>query len=72
MQQAVDLWQIGIESTGGALVPEKSFWSEVAFQWDNIGQWSYIYMTTEKTPKYLWNTKTISVENYGRLHRTKL
>ena len=42
MQQAVDLWQLGIESTGGALVPEKSFWSEVAFQWDNKGQWSYV------------------------------
>ena len=41
MQRALDLWQTGIEATGGALVPEKSFWSEVSFEWDETGQWNY-------------------------------
>ena len=41
LQRALDLWQTGIEATGGALVPEKSFWSEISFRWDEKGQWSY-------------------------------
>ena len=41
LQRSLDLWQTGIEATGGALVPEKSFWSEVSFAWDIKGKWSY-------------------------------
>ena len=47
LQRALDMWHIGIEAKGGALVPEKSFWSEVAFQWDDKGQWSYMEESEE-------------------------
>ena len=67
MQQAVDLWQLGIASTGGALVPEKSFWSEVAFQWDNKGQWSYIDDNGDDSKVFMKDTDNISRE----LRKTK-
>ena len=41
LQHALDIWQVGIEATGGALVPEKSFWSEIQFEWDTEGNWTY-------------------------------
>ena len=41
LQNALDTWHMGIELTGGALVPAKSFWSEVQFEWDRNGNWSY-------------------------------
>jgi len=40
MQAALDLWNQGLLATGGALVPEKSFWYSINFCWC-IGKWSY-------------------------------
>jgi hypothetical protein len=35
IQQALTAWEGGISATGGALVPEKSHWYLVDFQWQN-------------------------------------
>lgn len=40
MQSALDAWEGGIRGTGGAIVPEKSFWYLVSFAW-KAGVWSY-------------------------------
>lgn len=33
MQEIMTVWQGGIHGTGGALVPEKSFWYPIGFKW---------------------------------------
>ena len=40
IQQAVDTWEAGLKVTGGALVPEKTFWYLLDFEWKG-GDWSY-------------------------------
>jgi hypothetical protein len=46
MQQGLDLWEGLLKATGGALVPEKSYWYLIDFEWRN-GMWKY--KTTEET-----------------------
>ena len=50
MQGALDAWEGGIRATGGAIVPEKSFWYLVDFKWKH-GKWQY--MTTAESPASL-------------------
>ncbi len=40
MQAALDLWNQGLSTTGGALIPEKSFWYSINFKWKS-GRWQY-------------------------------
>jgi len=35
MQAALDLWNSSLSTTGGALVPEKSFWCSIDFKWSS-------------------------------------
>jgi len=46
MQAALDLWNQGLHATGGALVPEKSFWYSIDFKWRSRC-WSYTLMQTQ-------------------------
>ena len=41
MQQAVNRWEGGLKTTGGALVPSKSWVYPVSFKFDEEGEWSY-------------------------------
>ncbi len=49
MQAALDLWNNGLSATGGALVPEKSFWYVIDFKWRS-GHWSYMSKQTAVEP----------------------
>ena len=40
MQQAIDHWEGGLKATGGALVPEKSYWYLIDFIWTG-DRWRY-------------------------------
>ena len=40
MQRALNLWEGGIRATGGAIVPEKSYWCLIDFLW-NGSKWIY-------------------------------
>lgn len=40
MQKSLDLWEGVLTATGGALVPEKSFWYLVSFKFEK-GKWRY-------------------------------
>jgi hypothetical protein len=40
MQQAIDHWEGGLKATGGALVPEKSYWYLIDFVWTG-DTWRY-------------------------------
>jgi len=40
------LWEQGLRATGGALVPEKSFWYLIDFQWQG-SKWRYAAYATE-------------------------
>ncbi len=40
MQRALTLWSGIIWATGGALVPEKTFWYMIDFSWQD-GAWEY-------------------------------
>jgi len=51
MQAALDLWNNGLQVTGGALVPAKFFWYAIDFRWKN-GCWSYAPKKEEHNP--LW------------------
>ena len=42
MQDALTLWEGVLSATGGALVPDKSFWYLVGFKWSSSGNHSYI------------------------------
>jgi hypothetical protein len=46
MQGAVDAWEAGIKSTGGAIVPTKSHWYLISYKWQN-GQWRYSKKTED-------------------------
>ena len=45
MQQGLDLWEGLLKATGGALVPDKSYWYLIDFKWKD-GVWKYA-MTEE-------------------------
>ena len=47
MQASVDDWEGGIRATGGAIVPEKSHWYLVSFDWDGS---AWVYNSTADTP----------------------
>jgi hypothetical protein len=40
LQTSLDTWEGGLKATGGALVPEKTYWYLIDFTW-TAGQWSY-------------------------------
>ncbi len=40
MQSVVDTWEGGLRASGGALVPDKSYWYLIHFTFRN-NQWSY-------------------------------
>jgi hypothetical protein len=40
LQKSVDTWEGGLKATGGAIVPEKTFWYLIDFTW-NGGEWRY-------------------------------
>jgi hypothetical protein len=40
LQTSLDTWEGGLKATGGALVPEKTYWYLIDFTWA-AGQWSY-------------------------------
>lgn len=40
LQQTVDLWELGLRTSGGALSAAKSRWTLIDFKWDN-GSWAY-------------------------------
>jgi len=46
MQEGLDLWEGLLKATGGALVPDKSYWYLIDFKWKE-GAWKYA--TTEET-----------------------
>jgi len=46
MQAALTLWEQGLRATGGALVPEKSFWYLIDFRWWG-STWRYSKYPTE-------------------------
>ena len=50
MQQGLDLWEGLLKVMGGALVPAKSFWYLIDFQWKE-GRWHYA--TDDETPATL-------------------
>ena len=41
MQASVDEWGMLLAATGGALKPEKCYWYNVSYVWDDRGAWSY-------------------------------
>jgi hypothetical protein len=47
MQNGLDLWEGLLKATGGALIPEKTYWYLIDFKWHN-GVWKY--STTAETP----------------------
>jgi hypothetical protein len=40
MQRALNTWEGTLRATGGAIVPSKSFWYLIGFQWTE-GTWKY-------------------------------
>jgi hypothetical protein len=40
LQHSLDTWEEGLWATGGAIVPEKSFWYLINFKWSS-GNWRY-------------------------------
>ena len=41
MQAVLDTWEGGIKATGGALVPNKSYWYLIDFKCGTTGKWTY-------------------------------
>lgn len=46
-QKALDHWEGGIRATGGAIVPDKSHWYYVDFEWKQ-GKWSYVRFRADR------------------------
>jgi len=46
MQAVLALWEQGLHATGGSLVPQKSFWYLIDFQWQGC-EWRYAVYATE-------------------------
>jgi hypothetical protein len=40
LQEVIDTWEGSLKATCGAIVPEKTFWYLVDFQWES-GTWKY-------------------------------
>ena len=40
LQRVIYLWERRLKATGGALVPEESFWYGIKFKWKK-GRWKY-------------------------------
>ena len=59
MQAAIDDWEGGIRATGGAIVPAKSHWYLVSFDWSG-SDWTYC--STSDTPY------KVSVRNTDGIH----
>ncbi len=51
LQSAVDNWEGGLKATGGAIVPEKTFWHLIDFSWSS-GKWKY--KSTDECPGSLF------------------
>jgi hypothetical protein len=51
LQRALDIWEGGLNVTGGAIVPEKSHWYLVDFRWIG-GVWKYLSVVD--SPASLW------------------
>lgn len=41
MQTSIDRWERGLKTSGGAIVPAKSWVYPIAFHFDSLGKWSY-------------------------------
>ena len=41
LQEAINRWEGGLKTTGGALVPSKSWVYPISIQFDDEGDWSY-------------------------------
>jgi hypothetical protein len=52
LQKAVDLWEVGLKCTGGALGPDKSYWYLVSFSWTG-GKWYYSPVSDTPTTLYM-------------------
>ena len=50
MQEVVDTWEGGLRASGGALVPDKSYWYQIHFTFTN-NKWRYL--SIEDTPAHL-------------------
>lgn len=55
MQEALDLWEGALRASGGALVPSKSFWYLVDFNFDKHGQWHYATIDDSPADIYMNN-----------------
>ncbi len=40
LQHSLDMWQVGLHATGGAIIPVKTSWKLTDFKWQG-GNWSY-------------------------------
>jgi hypothetical protein len=49
MQNMLNHWEGGLRATGGALVPEKSYWYGIDFRWDPTN-YTWHYKTMEELP----------------------
>jgi hypothetical protein len=49
MQRILDHWAGGLRATGGALVPSKSYWYDIAFKW-NQPKSTWEYKTMQELP----------------------
>jgi len=54
MQAALNVWNSSLSATGGALVPEKSFWYLIDFKWSS-SCWSYMPKQTTMEPLLMNN-----------------
>ncbi len=51
MQNALDHWEGGIRATGGALVPEKSYWYLIQQEWKKVNRkWGWFYCSIDEAP----------------------
>ena len=39
-QSTINMWEAGLQATGGAIEPSKTTWYLLKYQWDN-SQWRY-------------------------------
>ena len=51
MQEAINRWEGGLKTTGGAIVPTKSWVYPIGFSFDNNGKWKY--KSTEEIDLFL-------------------
>jgi hypothetical protein len=68
MQEVVDTWEGGLRASGGALVPDKSYWYLIHFTFTN-NQWRY--SSIEDTPAHL-SIRDVSGHNRVELDRLEV